>query len=66
MKILQQVWCADVETAYLQLIKRGNIRSITLITAENVPLGLNFPILTVSLCEIKEGNYWHIIVLNKD
>ena len=24
---------------------------------ENVPLGLNFPILTVSLCEIKEGNY---------
>ena len=57
MKILQQVQCADVETAYLQLIKRGNIRNITLITAENVPLGLNFPILTVSLCEIKEGNY---------
>ena len=59
MKILQQLQCADVETAYLQLIRRGNIRSITLITAENVALGLNFPILTVSLCEIKEGKYWH-------
>ena len=57
MNILQQVQCADVETAYLQLKMRGNIRNITLITAENVPLGLNFPILTVSLCEIKEGNY---------
>ena len=50
-----------VETAYLQLIKRGNIRNITLITAVNVALGLNFPILTVSLCEIKEGNYWHSV-----
>ena len=61
MKILQQVQCADVETAYLQLIKRGNIRSVTLITSENVPLGLNFPILTVSLCEIKVDNYRHSV-----